>query len=150
MPLGMRVPFMSGDCTPSPAVGQLSEASDRFATRLIRQASQSLRSGREVDNGAGALRFANRATKVDLEGGPARGCASGSCFEHGGVGGSAGLGAVKRSVGQSHQLVRLGGGRGKEGKATGAGQTNAEWGHVERRREYRLDFLTQGDRLIAH
>ena len=62
---------------------------------------------------------------------------------------SAGLGAVERSVGQSHQFVRLDGSRGKEGEAAGAGQANAERGHVERRCEDRLDFLTQRDRLVA-
>src|SRR3984885_6981724 len=119
---------------------------------LSAQAIQSRRSRREVDDRPerdNALRFGGRATKGVLEDGAARGRAASSCVEHGRAARSAGLGAVERSVGETHQFVRLGGGRGKERKATGAGQTNAERRSVERRREYRLDFLSQGVRLVA-
>src|ERR1700690_2323487 len=147
MPLGMRVPFTRSDCMPSAAAGQLRP--ERRALRLSPQASQSLRLGREVDKSAGALWFVDRATNGVPEGGPAGGCASSSCVERSRAAGSAGLGAVERSVGQSNQFVRLGGGRGKEGKATGAGQANAERRRLAGRRKYRLDFLAQGDRLVA-
>ncbi len=43
----------------------------------------------------------------------------------------------------------LGGGRGKERKAAGAGQTNAKRWNIERRREYRLDFAPERKRLVA-